>query len=149
MSKSLRIFSSDYALRYVASFMFSVMLIYGFYVQIHGDYSPGGGFQGGVIIASAIILYSMIFDDTRVRVSLPDLGMLGAVGLFIYGGTGIFSIFFGGRFLSYLFMVCSAITGQKVGIFIVEIGVGLTVCASVMSVYFDFASLKNDINSCS
>ncbi|WP_249548975.1 Na(+)/H(+) antiporter subunit B [Anaplasma phagocytophilum] len=146
MSRMVAIFRDDFALRYVTSFMFSVILMYGFYVQVHGDFSPGGGFQGGVIVASAIIMYAMVFGDARIREVLPNLVTVGTIGLFIYIMTGVVSIFFGGNFLSYVFSLFDSVTEQKLGVFIVELGVGITVCASIASVYFDFASLKNDIN---
>ena len=140
------ILSGDFALRYVVSFMFSVILIYGFYVHFHGDYSPGGGFQGGVIVASAVILYAMVFGCSKVGIALPNLGTIAAIGLFIYFVTGIISVFLGGNFLSYVFSLFDSVTEQKLGVFLVELGVGLTVFSSVVSIYFDFASLQNDIH---
>ena len=146
MKNAGRIYLADLGLRYVVSFMFSVMIMYGFYVHMHGDYSPGGGFQGGVIVASALVLYAMTFGDRVTREVLPCLLTVGAVGLLIYISTGVASMFLGERFLSYVFMVSNAVAEQQLGVFLVELGVGLTVCASVASMYFDFASWKNDIN---
>ena len=137
---------ADFGLRYVVSFMFSVMVIYGLYVHIHGDYSPGGGFQGGVIVASAVVLYAMTFGDSVTRGVLPCLLTVGAIGLLIYISTGLTSTFLGESFLSYVFRVYDTVTEQKLGVFLVELGVGLTVCSAVASMYFDFASWKNDIN---
>ncbi|MFV9838558.1 MAG: Na(+)/H(+) antiporter subunit B [Aaplasma endosymbiont of Hyalomma asiaticum] len=149
MGSSVRnagILSGDSALRYIVSFMFSVILIYGFYVHFHGDYSPGGGFQGGVVVASAVILYAMVFGCSQVCMALPSLGAVAAIGLFIYFVTGIVSVFLGGSFLSYIFLLFDSVTEQKLGVFVVELGVGLTVFSSVVSIYFDFASLQNDIH---
>ena len=144
--KDIGMISGDSALRYVVSFMFSVILVYGFYVHFHGDYSPGGGFQGGVVIASAVILHAMVFGCSGVRGALPDFNTIAAIGLFIYFVTGIISVFLGGNFLSYMFLLFDSVTEQKFGVFVVELGVGLTVFSSVASMYFDFASLQNDIN---
>ena len=44
-------------LKVITKFMVGVIVLFGLYVQFHGDYSPGGGFQAGVIIAAAFILY--------------------------------------------------------------------------------------------
>ncbi|GAT78551.1 monovalent cation/H+ antiporter subunit B, partial [Ehrlichia ruminantium] len=51
----------DPVLRTITILMVPVIVLYGLYVQFHGDYSPGGGFQAGVIVAAAIIIYSMLF----------------------------------------------------------------------------------------
>ena len=48
-------------LRVVAKLLIPYILLYAFYVQWHGDYGPGGGFQAGVIFAAGIILYALIF----------------------------------------------------------------------------------------
>ena len=48
-------------LRVVAKLLMPFILIYGLYVQFHGDFGPGGGFQAGVIFAAGFILYALIF----------------------------------------------------------------------------------------
>ena len=49
----------------VSKILFGPIIIYGLYVQFHGDYGPGGGFQAGVIVAAAFILYSIIFQNIQ------------------------------------------------------------------------------------
>ncbi|ASI47794.1 cation:proton antiporter [Anaplasma ovis str. Haibei] len=133
---------SNPALRSAATVMLPVMILYGLYVQVHGDYSPGGGFQGGVIVASALVLYHMVFGAAQVSrvVSASFLQGMGATGLLLYIVTGAASTILGKSFLSYFFAVLDAVSEQKLGIFIVELGVGLVVCGSMVSIYFDFAS---------
>ncbi|MGN7678145.1 MAG: Na(+)/H(+) antiporter subunit B [Anaplasma sp.] len=134
--------SKDLAVRYVITFMLPVITLYGLYVQMHGDYSPGGGFQGGVIIASGLVLYAMMFGDAVATKVVPVafLRAMGVVGLLLYMVTGLISVFVGKNFLAYFFAVFDAVSEQKLGIFLVELGVGLVVCGSMASIYFDFAS---------
>ncbi|KAF2281978.1 hypothetical protein GH714_042802 [Hevea brasiliensis] len=123
--------------------MLPVMILYGLYVQVHGDYSPGGGFQGGVIVASALVLYHMVFGAAQVSrvVSASFLQGMGATGLLLYIVTGAASTILGKSFLSYFFAVLDAVSEQKLGIFIVELGVGLVVCGSMSSVLLFYISL--------
>ena len=48
-------------LRISTKILFAPIILFGLYVQFHGDFGPGGGFQAGVIVASAFILYSLVF----------------------------------------------------------------------------------------
>ncbi|WP_041651147.1 Na(+)/H(+) antiporter subunit B [Anaplasma centrale] len=130
------------ALRYATTLMLPVMVLYGLYVQVHGDYSPGGGFQGGVIVASALVLSQMVFGEIPISgvVLTSFLRGMGATGLLLYLATGAASMFVGKSFLSYFFSIFDAVSEQKLGIFVVELGVGLVVCGSMVSIYFDFAS---------
>ncbi|ACM49473.1 Conserved hypothetical protein [Anaplasma marginale str. Florida] len=133
---------SNPALRSAVTIMLPVMILYGLYVQIHGDYSPGGGFQGGVIVASALVLYHMVFGEAQISrvVSASFPRVMSATGFLLYVATGAISMIAGKSFLSYFFAMFDAVSEQKLGIFVVELGVGLTVCGSMVSIYFDFAS---------
>src|SRR6056300_886195 len=83
----------------VSRILFAPIIIFGLYVQFHGDYGPGGGFQAGVIIAAAFILYSMIFGlkngETLVPVKINRYLM--CVGVLLYAGVGVVSLFFYGK----------------------------------------------------
>ena len=58
--------------RVVTKLMLPYILLYALYVQFHGDYSPGGGFQAGVIFGSGFILYTLIFGvETAQQVAPP------------------------------------------------------------------------------
>ncbi|MCU7611519.1 Na(+)/H(+) antiporter subunit B [Anaplasma capra] len=142
VEKKVHVLGENPALRYAVTVMFPVIMLYGLYVQIHGDYSPGGGFQGGVIVASALILYSIVFGNAAVARVVPVslLKIMAAVGLLLYFATGAASMFLGKNFLSYFFAIFDSVSEQKLGIFVVELGVGLVVCGSMVSIYFDFAS---------
>ena len=87
----------------VSKILFGPIIIYGLYVQFHGDYGPGGGFQAGVIVAAAFILYSMIFGLERVRKLMPVIfvNYIMALGVLVFAGTGIASIILGANYLDY------------------------------------------------
>ena len=109
------------------------ILLFGLYVQINGEHSPGGGFQASVIIASAIIAYDMIFDS--MPISYNQLIMSAAWGCIIYLAVGLIAIFTGDNYLNYYALAKNKYTGQLIGIFLVELGVGITVCAVMLIIY--------------
>lgn len=128
-------------LRVTARFLIPVIILFALYVQFHGDYSPGGGFQAGVIFSSSILLYAMVFGlDSAARV-LPNTALIGcaSIGVLLYAGTGVVSILYGGEFLNYSLLADEPTTGQHIGIIIIELGVGLTVAAVMLLIFFTFA----------
>jgi len=125
-------------LRVVTKFNLPLILLFGLYVQFHGDFGPGGGFQAGVIVGAALILYALVFGlENAERVAPPGvLRLLSALGVLIYGGTGVANLLLGGNFLSYgSFTPEHPEHGQHYGILLVEFGVGMTV-ASIMTLIF-------------
>jgi multicomponent Na+:H+ antiporter subunit B len=132
-------------LQVISKLLIPFILLFAFYVQFHGDYGPGGGFQAGVIFAAAFILHGLIFGVTKTRLVLPasilKTGM--ALGVLIYAGTGIASLFLGGNFLDYNVLADDKLIGQHWGIFTVELGVGLTVACAMITFFYSF-SLKSD-----
>lgn len=128
-------------LRIIGKMFIPLILLFALYVQFHGDYGPGGGFQAGVIFASGIILYSLIFGlDTAMRVISPTaLRVLGAAGLILYIGVGILCIINGGNFLDYNTLASRPVDGQHLGIFLIELGVGTTVFAIMVMMFYAFS----------
>ena len=125
-------------LRVVTKFNLPLILLFGLYVQFHGDFGPGGGFQAGVIIGAALILYALVFGlENAERVAPPGvLRLLSVLGVLIYGGTGVANLLLGANFLSYgSFTPEHPEHGQHYGILLVEFGVGVTV-ASTMTLIF-------------
>ncbi|MFT7417363.1 MAG: multicomponent Na+:H+ antiporter subunit B, partial [Glaciecola sp.] len=53
--------ANDLILRVVTKWLSPIIILFALYVQFHGDYSPGGGFQAGVIFSSAILLYALTY----------------------------------------------------------------------------------------
>ena len=127
-------------LRVVAKSLFAPILLFALYVQFHGDFGPGGGFQAGLIFAAALILHALLFDISAARRFLPDSMLLAgtALGVLVYAGTGVASILLGGNFLDYDLLLQSPVAGQHLGILLVEAGVGITVAAVVVLVFRAF-----------
>ncbi|MEE2999933.1 MAG: Na(+)/H(+) antiporter subunit B [Pseudomonadota bacterium] len=128
-------------LRVVSKFMIPFILLFALYVQFHGDFGPGGGFQAGVIFAAAFILYGLIYGIENARKVLPATAtrILLATGVLLYIGTGLFGMFMGGNYLDYNVLAATAVGGQHLGILLVEFGVGTTVAATMVTIFFVFA----------
>ncbi len=128
-------------LRVIAKLLIPLILIFALYVQFHGDYGPGGGFQAGVIFASGFILYSLIFgvENARSVISFNLLRFVSASGLLLYIGVGIAALISGGNFLDYNVLLADPVHGQHLGILVIEFGVGMTVAAVMMMTFFVFA----------
>ncbi len=133
-------------LRITAKLMLPLILLFALYVQFHGDFGPGGGFQAGVIFASAFILYGLVFGMRSVTRVAPSIVVrtLAAAGVLIYGGVGVISLLLGGNYLDYNVLGDQPKDGQHLGIFLVEFGVGMTVAASMISLFYAYASYKRE-----
>lgn len=125
----------------VSKLLIPFILLFGFYVQFHGDFGPGGGFQAGVIFAAGFILYSLIFGLEYTQRLLPVwvVELLLAAGILLYGGVGVVSMLNGGNFLDYNVLAADPIAGQHLGILLVELGVGITVTAAMLAIFYAFA----------
>jgi multicomponent Na+:H+ antiporter subunit B len=132
-------------LRVVAKLLIPLIMLFALYVQFHGDYGPGGGFQAGVIFGSAFILYALIFGLDNAQKVVPSgyLMFLVSAGLLLYAGVGYAAMFKGGNFLDYGVLAGDFIAGQHLGILLVELGVGITVGAVMIVIFFAFAGRGN------
>ena len=131
----------DVVIRVVAKVMIPAIMLFALYVQFHGDYGPGGGFQAGVIFAAAFVLNAIIFGLNRGRHVWPaQYNLIGfCLGELLYGGTGVANMLLGGNFLDYDTLSADPVAGQHLGILLIEFGVGLTVAAVMVSLFFTFA----------
>jgi len=120
------------------------ILIFALYVQFHGDFGPGGGFQAGVIFAAGFILHGLVFGDSRTRevINPTWVRRFMALGVLLYAGTGVVSMLRGGEYLNYSVLAHDAVHGQHLGILLVEAGVGLTVAAVMLSLFYSFAGKR-------
>ncbi len=128
-------------LRVVSKLLIPFILLFALYVQFHGDYGPGGGFQAGVIFGAGFILYALIFGlETARKVARPAvIRVLVAVGVLIYGGVGVISLLLGGHYLDYSLLAHVPAHGQHLGIALIEFGVGTTVAAVMITIFFAYA----------
>jgi multicomponent Na+:H+ antiporter subunit B len=132
---------NDLVLRLVAKLLIPYILLFALYVQFHGDFGPGGGFQAGVIIAAAMIFYGLIYGLPAVRKVVPEplVESMMAVGVLIYGGVGVAGLLLGGNFLDYFVLDPDPVHGQERGIFWVEVGVAITVSGVMLKIFYMFA----------
>ena len=128
-------------LRVIGKFLLPPILLFALYVQFHGDFGPGGGFQAGVIFAVGFILHGLIFgiEHTR-RVIPPSWLRIGvSLGVLIFGGVGVVSLLLGGNYLDYNVLGADPKAGQHLGILLVELGVGITVASVMITIFMAVA----------
>ncbi len=128
--------------RVVGRLLIPFILLFGLYVQFHGEYSPGGGFQAGAIVAAGIILFALLEGENLALKVLPRklLTMLIAGGALLYGGVGVAGILLGGNFLDYSVLASDPVKGQQIGLMLIEVGVGFTVTGVLLSIFHAFAA---------
>jgi len=120
--------------------MVPFIFLFGLYVIMFGHYGPGGGFQGGTILAAGVILLRLSLGrEATIKKFSPQLSLiLGAIGLLIYAGTGITALLCGGNYLDYSYLPLSGVSDAErryYGILFVEIGVGLGVFGVLLSIF--------------
>jgi multicomponent Na+:H+ antiporter subunit B len=128
-------------LRVIAKLLLPTILLFALYIQLHGDYSPGGGFQAGILFAAGLVLYTLIYGlDAAERVFPPAWahGMC-ALGALLYLAIGVIAMLLGGNFLDYNYLAENPQTGQHIGIIAIELGVGITVAGVSITLFFAFA----------
>ena len=135
----------------VARVMIPFVQLFALYVIIHGAGGPGGGFQGGVVFASAFILYVIAFNLAGGRARFPESAntIFSSVGLYIYAGIGLLAIIFSSGAVQYLNYGFIPLTShfeenRALGMDFVEIGIGITVMAITASIFFDLAQKDGD-----
>lgn len=135
-------------LRVIAKLLIPFMLLFALYVQLHGDFGPGGGFQAGVIFAAAIIFYGLIYGLASARALLPDrvVESMVAAGVLLYSGVGLAGIILGGNFLDYSVLASDPVHGQHRGILLVEFGVLITVAGVMLKIFYVFAGRGRGID---
>ncbi len=128
-------------LRVTSKLLLPLIFLYALYVQFHGDFGPGGGFQAGVIFGSAFILYTLIFgvDNTRLVIRGWARRLMLSAGVLIYAGVGIAALLMGGNYLDYSALAHEATHGQHLGILLIEFGVGTTVAGAMITMFLIFA----------
>lgn len=117
-------------------------ILYGLYILINGEDSPGGGFQAGAILATNLIMLDFIgfinYNEFFIRILI----ILSALGVLIYALVGFISILQGANFLNYYILSENRLVGQYYGIFIIELGIAITVSSVLSLIYFSFKITK-------
>lgn len=133
-------------LRIVARFLIPLIMLFGLYIQFHGEYSPGGGFQAGVVFAAGWILFALIYGlDAALKV-IPERAMyvLMVLGVLLYCAVGVLGVVLGGHFLDFYPLLPGPHAAQQTGIITVELGVGVTVATVVMLFFTLFARRRRE-----
>lgn len=135
--------SDQIILRVATKIVVPPIVLFALYVQFHGDFGPGGGFQAGVILAAALILYGLVFGLRRTQQVAPSwlVRTCASLGVLIYALVGVEGIVLGGHFLNYsVFFPLHPEEGQHLGILLVELGVMVTVFGVMATVFYFFAA---------
>jgi multicomponent Na+:H+ antiporter subunit B len=138
--------TDDIIIRTVARVLVPFIQLYALYVIMHGHHSPGGGFQGGVILGASFILYLLThgIEEAKLKMSEMKAGLFSSFGLLIYSGIGLLCLILGSNYLDYgkLSTLLKVIPAQarSLGILGVEIGVGIGVMAVMFSIFFDIST---------
>ena len=129
-------------LKVLSAILIPPILIFALYVQFHGEYGPGGGFQAGVIFAVGLILYALVFGSRKLTrvINRAVLEFLAALGVLVFGLVGVLGMLTGKNFLDYGALTGDAISGQHLGIIVIELGVGITVAAVMILIFVMFSS---------
>ncbi len=137
---------NDMILRVIGKLLIPFILMFALYVQLHGDYGPGGGFQAGAIVAAAMIFYAMIYGLSTARRGLPDwlVESMMAAGVLLYLAVGFAGLYVGGNFLDYFVLDIDPVAGQHRGIFWIELGVAITVCGVLLKIFYLFTQRGQD-----
>jgi len=130
----------DTILRIGAKLILPFILLFALYVQFHGDFGPGGGFQAGVVSAAMVILYAIIFGLAAAQRVVPPILVetMVPLGVLIYAGVGVAAMLLGGDYLNYSVLLHDPVHGQEFGILLVEIGVLVTVAGTMTAIFYTF-----------
>ena len=132
--------NENVVLRAVSKLLIPFILLFGLYVQTHGDYGPGGGFQAGVMSAAMVIFYAIIFGlEAAQKVFPPRLAeIMVPAGVGIFAGVGVIGMLLGENYLNYSPLADDPAHGQEYGILLVEFGVLVTVSGTMVAIFYCF-----------
>lgn len=130
----------DLIFRVVTKIFIPFILVFALYVQFHGDFGPGGGFQAGVIAAAMVIFYAIIFGLEAAQRIVPPraVELMVPTGVAIFAGVGVVSLLLGENYLNYSPLAHDSAHGQEYGILLVEFGVLVTVAGTMTTIFYCF-----------
>ena len=134
-------------LRVITKLLVPFIMLFALYVQFHGDYGPGGGFQAGVIFGAAFILHGLLYGVHFVQKVAPPavVRALSAAGVLLYAGVGVVTVLLGGNFLDYNVLSSDPVAGQHLGILVIELGVGITVASTMILLFYAFGMREEQV----
>jgi multicomponent Na+:H+ antiporter subunit B len=138
---------TDTIIRFVARQLVPFIQLFALYVVAHGHHSPGGGFQGGVILGASFILLAISYDFRFITAIMNEKWnvLLGNIGVLIYAGIGFLCLLMGANFLDYSILskvlpATDRVMARSHGMLGIEIGVAIAVMAIVVSIYLNIVS---------
>lgn len=131
-------------LRVVCKLLIPLIMLFALYVQFHGEYGPGGGFQAGVIFGAGFILYGVVFGLRAVQAVAPPpvVVIVACAGVLLFALVGVAGPMMGGNYLDYGVLLDDPVAGQHLGIILIELGVGLTVASTMTALFYAFAERR-------
>jgi multicomponent Na+:H+ antiporter subunit B len=132
----------DTILRVTAKLFIPFIFVFALYVQWHGDYGPGGGFQAGLIVAAGVVLYAIIFGLAAAQRAVPVwlVELMIPLGVLIYAAVGVWGLLIGDNYLEFNNLAGGEQpVGQERGVYWVEIGVLVTVSSTMVAIFYLFA----------
>ncbi|MFN2368367.1 MAG: MnhB domain-containing protein, partial [Desulfurivibrionaceae bacterium] len=137
----------DSIIRFVTRQLTPFIQLFALYVVAHGHHSPGGGFQGGVILGASFILLAISYDLKMAMSRINEKAglLLANIGLLLYAGIGLLCLLLGANFLDYSILQrimpgVDGIAARSHAMLGIEIGVAVTVMAIVILIYNNLVS---------
>jgi len=128
-------------LRTLLTPLVAALQLFAIYVVMHGHYSPGGGFQGGVLLGVSLILPLLIRGPDHRLMLLSERGaaLMAVAGIFVFSAFGWIPMLFGSQMLDYAGLPLPGLDASgehSLGVLGIEIGVTLAVAGAVVSIFY-------------
>lgn len=127
-------------LRTVLSPLVAAMQLFAVYVLLHGHYSPGGGFQAGILLAASLILPLLVtgHGSGTLVLSARAAVTITAIGVLIFAGIGTASLLWAQPMLDYAVLPLAAEAPERrsLAILLIEVGVTLAVAGAMVSIFY-------------
>lgn len=137
---------NEVILRTVTKVAIFILFTFAIYLFLAGHHNPGGGFIGGLVVVSVIVLLLMAYDLKRVREGLPfDFKVISALGVLLAVTTGMGSFLFDKPFLSHttLYLDLPFIEKMELATAVIfDVGVALAVIGTALSI---ISTISEDI----
>lgn len=129
--------------RHLSRVLIPVLQLYALYLVVHGQYSPGGGFVGGVVFGTSLILGLLAFGTVQGQGLAHTVAFrFDGVGLLLFAGVGALCLIGAGEYLNYEALRWPGMdvpTRRWTGILLAQIGVGIDVAATAVAIFFSLS----------
>ena len=134
--------------RTMSRLLIPLIQLFALYVLFFGQYGPGGGFVGGVMLGASLILGILVFGPEAAPCRLAQKVIHGdGIGLLIFAGIGGLCLIGGGQFLDYSNLeipwVDTDSRRRYLGILLTQIGVAVDIAVTAISIVFSLSSIDD------